>query len=74
MIYKFMSFDGKVIVIVEYEKYEKLTIKKYENKKLIDERAYCVDDFDYYEDLEYFYEDVIEEFYCEMILIKSVSV
>lgn len=74
MIYKFMSFDGKVIVIVEYEKYEKLTIKKYENKKLIEERIYCVDDFDYYEDLEYFYEDVIEEFYCEMILIKTVSV
>lgn len=74
MIYKFMSFDRKVIMIVEYEKYEKLTIKKYENKKLIEERIYCVDDFDYYEDLEYFYEDVIEEFYCEIILIKSVSV
>ena len=74
MIYKFMSFDGKVIVTVEYEKYEKLTIKKYENKKLIEERIYCVDDFDYYEDLEYFYEDVIEEFYCEMILIKTISV
>ena len=73
MIYKFMSFDGKMIVVVEHEEHEKLTIKKYKNKKLTEEKIYCVDDFNYYEDLEYFYEDVIGELYCEMILIESIS-
>ena len=72
MMYKFMSFDGKIIV-VEHEEYEKLTIKKYENKKLTEEKIYCVDDFDYYEDLECFYEAVIGELYCEMILIENIS-